>query len=274
MDFSTFLRKIEMPKEFGNVLCEIAEELDSEQYVVYMEGLTHREQSLQSYIALRSQFSGDDTDPKLFVCMLECARNQYSAYQALGISEKVYFDTMKCFSRFVNESKENYGTYFFDRGGWAFRQLSLKVFRIGELEYELCADIDETFQKRPVHIHIPSDAKLNSASIDLSFAEAKKFLTCFFPEYADSPMLCETWMLSPVIGTMLPESSNIRAFQKHFEICHVVDEEIGCLLWLFQASADTPYETLKENTSLQRKAKAHLLAGGKIGSGCGIVKGM
>ncbi len=273
MYFAEFLKRIEMPEEYSCELAEIAAAFPFDQYASFLDGLTRRDEGLAAYIGLRAQFSGEDTDARLFACILECARRQYSAYQSLHIPEEIYFDTMKCYSRFTRESKDKFGEYCFDRGGWAFRQLCLKVFRIGELEYELCHEEDQDHHCKPIHVHIPSDARLIPEKIDASLIQARAFINQYFPEYGACPMLCESWLLSPAIGNMLPENSHIRAFQQRFEVYRVVPDETGCLVWLFQAEAGANYETLKENTSLQRKAKAHLLVGGSIGSGYGIVKG-
>lgn len=59
---------------------------------------------------------------------------------------------------------------------------------------------------------------------------------------------------------MLNDSSNILSFQNRFEI---FDEgEIGTdfIEWLYNTKS-TNYDTLTENTSLQRNMKKHLLSG-------------
>lgn len=81
---------------------------------------------------------GEDKDGiKILTCMLHCATESYKKYEQLGVSYKIFADTMKCFTRFINEHYESYGYYAFDRDWWTARQISLQLFRIGELEYEL-----------------------------------------------------------------------------------------------------------------------------------------
>ena len=80
---------------------------------------------------------GDDPDGlKILTCMLHCAEMSYDMYKNKGISDKIFADTMKCFTRFINEHNDGYGTMQFDRDWWTARQISHNLFRIGELEYE------------------------------------------------------------------------------------------------------------------------------------------
>ena len=44
---------------------------------------------------------------------------------------------MSCFTRFVNEYKESFNKYGFDRGFWTYRQLAMLLFKVGILEYEI-----------------------------------------------------------------------------------------------------------------------------------------
>ncbi len=51
---------------------------------------------------------GDDADNiKILTCMLKASADIYDVYKLKGISDDVYFDTMKCYTRFINETYEN-----------------------------------------------------------------------------------------------------------------------------------------------------------------------
>ena len=139
---------------------------------------------------------------------------------------------------------------------------------MGALEYEWLDD-EEIFA-----MHIPSDADLSPESVDASLEQAKTFLNCVYLGVQDRPIVCRSWLLSPALEDMLDENSNIRSFRKRFRFTGERQEEVeSCLEWLFRVPPDTPYEKLPEETSLQRKAKAYLLAGGSIGTGSGILIG-
>ena len=99
---------------------------------------------------------------------------------------------MKCFPRFVREHKECFGDYGFDRAFWPGRQLSMLLFRLGALEFELIPETktdDEVPEKEAVRafhlpvkeigVHIPSDADISPARVQISFM----FANMFFAKY-------------------------------------------------------------------------------------------
>ncbi len=201
---------------------------------------------------------GEDPDGyKELCCMLRCALAAREEYARLGLSEKIYYDTMACFSRFVREHFESYGCYGFDRGFWTVRQVSCNLFRIGELEYELTC-----WQgKKAVSLHIPTDVKLQLPLLRQSWLEAKGILASTFPEYADAPAYCDSWLLSPTLEELLPKSSNILAFQRSFRLTRLNPQIKEYVQWVYKNPKLAP-EDYPEDTSLQRKLKAYLLNGG------------
>lgn len=186
-----------------------------------------------------------------------------------GIPEDVWLATMKCFSRFVREDIRCSGRPCFTRGWWTVRQIHARLFRVGELEYEL----REENGRRDISLHIPSDARLDMDRLDVSVARAKSFLRTFFPGWAGLPIVCESWLLSPALKQLLPESAHIPRFQRAFRIDAVDPEARDALYWVYHLSKaqqeTTPLEQYPEETTLQRGMKAFLLAGGKIGAASG-----
>ena len=94
----------------------------------------------------------------------------------------------------------------------------------------------------------------------------------YYPEYSYDRYTCESWLMSPVLKQLLPGGSNIVSFQERFTIVSEDREGKEFIEWLFQVPADTAYEKLPERTSLQRRAKELLLAGGSVGSAFGIIR--
>lgn len=182
-----------------------------------------------------------------------------------NIPEPIWVDTMKCFSRFVGEHHRSLGRHGFDRGFWTTRQVGAKLFRIGQLEYEL----KEEDGKKTIDLHIPSDARMDMGLLDESVARAREFLKEYFPDWAEESMECESWLLSPVLASLLPENSNILSFQRAFEMISQDPEPQDVLEWVFRLTQGqqktTPLEALPEGTCLQRSMKAFLLSGGRVG---------
>lgn len=203
----------------------------------------------------------------ILTIMLQCLGKTKEEYRKKGIPERIFTATMGCFPRFIEEYRASYGTYGFDRDFWTPRQISMKLFRIGELEYEM--DMQEG--KRIISIHIPSDAVLTTEHCRASYEQAGQFFAEFYPQWKDLPYGCNSWLLAPGLKNVLSEDSNIIRFQNGFEVIRVNEEDCEFLEWVFKRK-DIPYQELPEETSLQRNMKQYLLRGGKIGEADGILK--
>ena len=220
----------------------------------------------QALARLKALLGTDPEGMKILTFMLAACGETRKIYDSLHISETIFIDTMKCFSRFINEHMESYGTYGFDRDFWTMRQISARLFRLGSLEYELTEEAGQ----RVCHIHIPSDGNLALTPRRSSYAMAEGFLRQTFPGYDGVPFLCTSWLLSPGLRKCLPEGSRIRSFQDDFIITETFPERTNFLTWVYKRP-DIPLEKLPENTSLQRTLKNYLLAGGKVGEATGIL---
>lgn len=75
----------------------------------------------------------------------------------------------------------SFGCCGFDRDFWTGRQLSLLLFRLGELEFEIVSEDgekaelseDEKHSHYLLHVHIPSDADLSPERCDESFLNGR-----------------------------------------------------------------------------------------------------
>ncbi|MGN0449519.1 MAG: acyltransferase domain-containing protein, partial [Ruminococcus sp.] len=218
-------------------------------------------------LELQAIFGEDEDNIKILACMLKACADVYDIYQAKGISDEIYFATMECYTRFIEETYQMTGKLFFDRYWWTTRQAGCHLFRIGELEYEM-KHIDD---KIVIGIHIPSDADLSPFAVDKSLMNAKMFFAEYYPNLANAEYRCHSWLLDSQLKGMLNDSSNILSFQTRFEIFN--EGEIGTdfIEWLYNTKS-TDYSALPENTSLQRNMKRHLLSGGVIRNAYGRLK--
>ena len=227
-------------------------------------GLTDHSCAASSYKSLEQKLGGDDMG--MLACQLRAAVRTRQLYREAGISDRVFLDTMGCFRRFLSETEQRTGKLCFDRGWWSYRQLSMRLFRLGELEYEMLQE------PHAVSVHIPSDSHILPEKVDRSLEQLPAFLAEHFPGYTDAPVGCESWLLSPALRLFLREGSNIRAFQDRFFLIHVVDEAPDVLEWLFRVPFGTPVSAFPERTSLQRDIKKYMLEGGTVGVARGILK--
>ena len=211
---------------------------------------------------------GEDTDNiKILSCMLKASADVYDIYQAKGISNEVYFATMKCYPRFISETYQMTGKLYFDRYWWTTRQAGCHLFRIGELEYEMKHNED----KIVIDIHIPSDVDFSPPAIDESLANARQFFSEHYPELSKAEYRCHSWLLDTQLRGMLKDSSNILSFQNRFEIFDEGEISTDFIEWLYNTRT-TDYYTLPENTSLQRNVKMHILSDGIVRNAYGRLK--
>ncbi len=206
-------------------------------------------------------FLGDDPDGmKMLWELLQIAGSfSYEQYKEKGIPLELFAPTMKFCTRFLGEHLRTYGTYQFVWGWWFPRQLSLREFRVGALEYEFAGE-----ENRRIYLHIPSDADLRPESVSRSIKDFLAFRKDKFPQWADALMACDSWMLSPALKELLDADSNILAFQNRFVLDETDPDAMWFMDWVYPG-CKTVDETLPEGTSLQRRMKAHLLQGKKVG---------
>lgn len=216
------------------------------------------EQGIQQ---LESDCAEDPDGLRILTVMLYCLQHTYDLYQEKGISDEIFWSTMKFIPRFINDEEKRTGKPAFRWAWWFPRQLSMQEFRIGHYEYEM---MEEDGEKK-ISLHIPADAVLAEGNIEI----VRGFLAKYYPEYEDAKIFCDSWLLAPALQKLLPESSSILQFQKQFRVLRVDEESVGCLDWVY-GSHDWKYEDLPENTTLQKNMKQYLLSGGKIGWALGI----
>lgn len=264
MDIQSLCRRIRMPEPMAEQVMRACQVLVFED-VPPLFLLMNEDTGLKGFQDLSKVLEDDSFGVKQLACQLHCACLRYETYREMGIPENIYFDTMSCYSRFVTECLYYKGGYQFDRGWWTWRQLSMKLFRLGQLEYELKPD-------GTVAMHIPTGTDLSAEAVDASLVQVKSFLLKFFPDYANARFTCNSWLLSPSLGELLSEESRILNFQRRFALTHTNPEAKDFVSWLFQCLPDADPTGFTENTSLQRKAKQFILAGGKIGSAAGYLR--
>ncbi len=189
-----------------------------------------------------------------------------------GKPQEIWLDTMKCFTRFVNEHFRQYGFYGFDRGFWTTRQINARLFRIGELEYELLKDENG----KSLALHIPSDAVLEADRLNASLCDARAFMKEFYPDWSEAPVTLRSWLLSQELESCFPEEGHIRRFRKAFDIQETEEDCLEAVLeWVFEQPREKcggeDLDALPEKTRLQRSIKAYLLKGGRVCEAAGLL---
>lgn len=267
MTLNQLCDNIELQKTIKDEVLRFAADYDFKRIEPLLEKWRQPEQWENVRIELEQRLAPDEKQTKMLTCMLICAAKEYETYQRLAIDDEIYTETMKCFTRFIEECREKTGVYAFDRAFWTVRQISLRLFRIGTLEYEMT-----DYEGKPaVSVHIPSDADLSPEAVKRSLTQAEQFFKTVFPEYKKKDYFCESWLLSPALEELLGADSKILAFSHLFEIIEVFPENTDYMEWVFQKKC-CPVEELPENTTLQKRMKQYLDSGKKVGAAAGILR--
>ncbi len=146
---------------------------------------------------------------------------------------------------------------------WAAYFINTKLIEVGRLQYER--------RENYIKIHIPYGDKLEIGevlnSIKDSKTEIKRYLKLENPEYH-----CDSWLLSNQINKMIDSNSNIAKFYKLFEVKDGEDAKKDILNFIFNIQECDNYNTLVENTTLQKLLKQQLLQNKEFRIGCGKLK--
>lgn len=267
MNILTLCDKINLQPEIKSCVNEFANDFDFSTVTNQLRDFQNYEKMSDALAELQT-ILGEDTDNiKILACMLKASVDVYDIYREKGISDKIYFATMKCYPRFIDETYKMTGKLYFDRYWWTTRQAGCHLFRIGALEYEMEHIGDDIV----IDIHIPSNVDFSPFAIDDSLANARRFFAAYYPELSNAEYRCHSWLLDKQLRKMLKNGSNILSFQNRFEIFN--EGEIGTdfIEWLYNTKS-TDYAMLPENTSLQRNMKKYILSGGVIRNAYGRLK--
>lgn len=267
MNYLDIIDKINIP----NMIKEKIEELidnNKNEYLMFSNELTIFENGDKTLLKLYEKYKDDLDNLNILAIYILSLENVYKKYKEVCIDDEIFFETMKCFTRFIYEAKEKSGRYYFDRAFWTYRQTSMSLFRLGQLEYEFITENST----QVISVHIPSDAILTKENIDESLCKMKEFVKKYFPSYVGSKVICSSWLLSPKLKQLLDEKSRILLFQNYFDIISYNCDSLDIFEWVFKTNNQGDIKNLRENTSLQRKIKKMLENGENVGSAKGILK--
>ena len=249
-------RDLDMPQSISNELAVA----DTEPLLKFIDSLLSGDLGQEGYNKITAAIGEDPRGIKMLALQLKAALQSREMYAKQNISDQIFIATMKCFPRFVQEYMWKTGHLGFNTGWWSWRHLSLKLFRLGVLEFEC----NERKAVKTLSVHIPSDALMSREGLDASYRWAVEFFTFYDYEY----IYCDTWLLAPVLKDMLPKGSRILDFMSDYDIEEVNPEGTSFMEFLYKKEYPD-IDSLPEDSSLRRAVKRHLQAGGKVGEAFG-----
>jgi len=248
LSFLNFLKEISLNDEVINKILLYEKELNKSYKEIYNEILKHKD-----FDSILKQLKDEDGFKILTVYLL-VSYDDLKLYKEKKITKKIYIDTFKCYSRFIKETYLSTNKFKFDRYFWVYRHTELKLFRIGELEYE----IDD--ENKEISIHIPSDANIKLNLVKKSLYQSYDFFNNYFKSVSSYKYSLSSWILSKNLKELLDKDSNILKFQSLFKIDKEYIDNSNLYFFIFNTK-DNNINNLKENTTLQRNLKKFLLEG-------------
>ncbi len=120
-------------------------------------------------------------------------------------------------------------------------------------------------------IHIPRGGNISLDVLDAAVASARKIATERFPDKAGMQIHGSSWLLDPKIGEILGPDARMTQFMKRFVVHPQWSQGDNVFGYVFPKNY-TDYESLPEDTALQRKLKKLYMDGSCIYSYAGIMQ--
>ena len=213
----------------------------------------------------------------LYIYLL-LAEKTYEEYEKCGISDEIYFDSMKTFSVVSEVEKARCGVYGIGQvvfRAWVRKNIDCIIYRIGLLEYE----IKECPVEIPSHgvsvgdivisVHIPRFTGLREEEAEASYAAAREFFKKYYG-MEKCIFICQSWLLHPWMQECHGEDSNIIKFQKKYDVFKAETNYDVARAWIFPNCEGKSLDELPTDTSLRRKAVEYMKKELPVGMGFGV----
>jgi hypothetical protein len=210
--------------------------------------------------------------PWVFVSVLPRVRDYHRRH---GVPDAVSWATLADLGRHLARHRRVCGRPGLLNVRWLIPHFRGLLYQLGRLQYQRVGDLRAVWRPAPraepvLDVHIPATGPLNPALVEASLDAAVGFFARHFPTPRFRSAWCNSWLLDPQLARYLPESSNILAFQRRFELVPVPDDrpddDLAVLEFVFERDR-TPLrphdlDRLPQRTSLERAVVTHLRAGG------------
>lgn len=205
-----------------------------------------------------------------FLSYLYMCEKLKKKYQERNIPEKILVDTVKDISIWTDIWSDIKNELFLGEIGWLKRHLSMKLFKIGRLQFCMAKaekdipDIGVVAGDDIIEIHIPSTGPLVKAECEESVVMAREFFKKYFPGYNYKCFTCHSWLLDDSLEQLLGDKSRITEFRKMFK-CVEKHESYAILRYVFDwAMTLRKLSSATPTSSFAAKVKERAIGGGKF----------
>lgn len=213
-----------------------------------------------------------------YICLSKYTKE---LYKAQNISDQIFFDSMSDLKWKLLECHKMYGVWGSFVAGWFKGFFDMERFALGRLQFEKSEFNYDSYAKNGyminkgdlvINMHIPSCGALTQASCLDSYKQAYEFYKNRFTDNDDIvPFVCDSWLLYPAHEEFLPNTSNIVAFLRNFEVVNTsIHENFGDLWRIFYKPYNNNINAMPRDTSLQKAYADWVSKGNPVGGGYGI----
>jgi len=211
------------------------------------------------------------------IFLLECTGYVYEQYKKQGISDEIYFDTMKDIKCKIKECEDVNGIFGYDSESWFGGFFKLTRFGFGRLQFDITTHQGESVEVAGrivkegdfmAKCHIPSSGPLLHEDCIKAYKAVYEFVK---PNLNDEFLIieCHSWMLFPYYKDFFGENSNVRRFINDYELFGHFETDQFYDAWRFFGK-DAKSDNLPSKTSLQRCFVDYMKTGKPYGYGKGI----
>ncbi len=288
--FNLFLDKAQFPedakaaflKAFGNIQSNYGIEFlnlakEYKEWGFYSDKVAEKVDAL-------AQQSGINEFTLWGVLLVHSAKFAQRTFAEKGLSDQLFWDSFTDLRYKAIECKDVKGVWGIFVAEWYRKFFSADIIKLGRLEFENnCYYFDTPYSFKGIQLFKDCDIKVKSVHIpgapepfdkEARLDSYRKAYEFFKDEFKGEPMICicHSWLLYPEYKKILPQQSNIVSFMGDFDVFASHEQESFSDGWrVFAGDCDKSVEDLPEKTSLQRAFKKHLIEGGSVGCGYGVL---
>lgn len=157
---------------------------------------------------------------------------------------------------------------------WGSLYINGQFMQIGRLQYQF-ENLDKSSDISLVKLHIPADGRLEKAAVDDSLRRAVPMIKKIYG-VDKLKISCTSWLLSRQLDCCIDKDSNLGYFRSLFDVTDLTSCVSDVMGYVYgnHSGKIPPFETLPETTTLQRRIKDYLIAGGDILAGSGVISGI
>ena len=194
-------------------------------------------------------------------------------HRSRGISESISQATATDIAFWMKDHHRRQGEWGLSETNWISHHCGGQLLRIGRLQYiptrnkiPLCPGVPLQPGDPVLAVHITASEPLTHESCVHSFVAAREV-------YAQQPWVgftCESWLLAPRLSEVLPETSNILAFQRFFMPMPSAAGDRQTIERIFGTWPLKP-DNAPRTTALQRAVIDFYSRGGRLDGGAGFI---